>query len=161
MKKRTLFLALTLMMTAMMTLFTVTETKAQGSLLLSGGIALSNDNLSENFEVGGDFGKNTLTLNVQTTDATAVSDRLWYGGVKYYRNVTVSPTLNAFGSASVLVGLRQTQDIVFSPGVGLNLKLARNLYWQGSISTPIAENSTLFRPTRLQAGTQLVLKFDN
>ena len=147
-----------LMVAVLLTTLTSTTKAQTTNTFVSGGVSVSNAALYENVELGQTFGKNSLSLNVSTTDDVSYH-RQWFGGVKYYRTVvTVSSSFDISASGAVLINLTDRAYLTFKPAVNLNFKLANNVYIQGSLGSPISENSRLFSPTRLEAGAQLVIR---
>lgn len=80
----------------------------------------------------------------------------YYVGVKYYRKAfNAGKTAAVYGFAAAKVHVDKYKDLVFEPGLCLVQNIGKKFAIQASISSPIYENSDLFKPTWLSSGLSL------
>jgi len=132
--------------------------KQETSIFIAGGVFVSEDVAIENLEVGKTFGSNTIALVGQTYRVSTPSDRVWSTGVKYYRTVYKSGPFAFQANGSVLVNLTGSYNfLTFKPGVSTSVALTKKMAIQASVSSPIYEGTTLFKPTNFEGGLQVVI----
>lgn len=125
---------------------------------LAGGLAVSNDILVENLEVGQVFNRSTLSLIGQTSQVSQNVNRIWAVGIKYERLFYSSGNCSFSANGSTLVNLTGSYNyLTFSPGLSVAYRINNNLSLNTNLNSPITEGSILFKPISLQAGLQLVL----
>lgn len=127
-------------------------TKAQ--TFIQGGVGVESKVFTQSLEIGAQKGADQFSV-VGETFKVGTNDRQYFGGVQYARNFKSG--LQAFGAAKIHLN-RKTYDLQFEPGVAYNLKLTNALSLQPRISTPISENTSLFRPISLSAGIDLQIR---
>lgn len=152
-KISTLLLAAT--MIALMA-FSPQQSNAQ-KVHLAGGLAVQNDVLVENLEVGQVFGKSTLSI-VGMSNQVHNLNRTYATGIKFERIVYTDSRCNFSANGATLVNLSGTNNyLTFSPGVSVSYRVNNNIAFTTNLSSPITEGSQLFNPTNFQAGVNLVL----
>lgn len=126
-----------------------------GGKIAAGASILSNQ-VYANLEVGKVSGKHTYSAVAESWDP---GERQYSVGARYlYSFSKKEPTFFVGGTA--LFHLADAHDITFRPEVGAQVRLQDNLSFAASVGLPITEGDAgIFKPVRLQAGAQLVIKF--
>ncbi len=142
----------------MLMAFTVPRAVDAQKTSLTGGLFVTSDVAVENLEIGQTFGKNTLSAVGQSYQITPTSTRNWSGGVKYYRTVYSQDKVSLQGNTLAQLNFTgSNQSLTVEPGLNINYSLNKSLSLSVGISTPIYENTVLFKPISLEGGIQLVL----
>jgi hypothetical protein len=137
---------LLLILTVVLGLGMVSNAQRKG--FIQAGVSTSSNVFTQDLEVGSTNGKNAVSVVGQTYET---GEREWYVGAKYAKLISLGSNISLAPSAAVKIGLNEG-DLVFEPGVALNLPISRGLNVQVAVSSPIAENSNVFKPVRLRAG---------
>lgn len=127
---------------------------AQTTPYLSTGASLSSQVLTEGVELGCFDALNSYSVTVESYEVSG--KRQWYAGPKYYRKTfSVGKNSGFYLSGALKVHLSDNTDIVFEPGAALITSLSKRTSIQVSVSTPIYENTVLFKPIGLSGGISL------
>jgi hypothetical protein len=147
-----------------LTILTLTfalNSNAQGKTPISNytsavGVTISNDVTTDWLKVGKNFGQNNLSV---VGSMSNTKTKAWGVGVEYTRAIYNKGgfTFKTGGSVLMDISKNTNHKLTFFPGVSGGIKLTKNLSLEANLSTPIYEGSTLFKPTNLMAGAQLVV----
>ena len=86
---------------------------------------------------------------------------MYFAGVKYAKLIPVGRKAALSPSGQVKIHLNEgVNDLVFEPGSGLNWSLGKNVALCAAVSTPIRENTNLFRRTLLKSGVGVNILFE-
>ena len=104
--------------------------------------------------VGKTFNKSTLCLVASGTNTNTIA---YSAGVDYSTLLYTAKALSFKASGTVTMDLNKAHALTFSPGLAAGVRLCPYATLEATLYTPIGENVTLFKPTLLRSGIQLVL----
>jgi hypothetical protein len=118
------------------------------------GVSLSTNVVTGGLEIGCYDTNNWYAIVAENYKINGVRET--YIGLKYYRKVrTLNNITDMYVFGAVKVHADHYKDLVFEPGIAIVVNLGRRFALQTSVSTPIYENSTLFKPVNLSGGLGL------
>jgi hypothetical protein len=126
---------------------------AQRKGFIQAGVSTSSNTFTQDLEVGSKSAKNIVSVVAQTYE---MGERQWFLGGKYTKLLNVGNGISLAPSAAVKIRLNEDSgDLVFEPGLAVNLPIGKAVNVQVAVSTPISENTNLFKPISLRSGLGL------
>lgn len=141
----------------LLALTTFVNAQQQNKLRIAGGVSLVSGDVHQHFELGSTNGINTWALSTETFDQDD-DNRQWYTGVKYLHQTQIGGTADFVLGGEALIHMNKDKDMIFKPIAGVQLNLGQKVGILGTMSVPIADNSSPFNPITLQGGLGLVLR---
>lgn len=122
---------------------------------VSAGVSLSSAVWSPGIELGIYNDKDWFAVGAYTYRNTPSSAYETYSQFKWYHKVASNGLIDVFGYSALDVKLDKTKNIIFEPGAVIVFNIRPKFAPQISLTTPIGENTTPFKPALLSAGISL------